>query len=496
MGQGHGRRDRSGVRVLALDVGTSSVRALVADERGRPLPEMVARRPTELLGRDGGTAELDAEAVVALTADCIDELHEAGHLDGVAAVGMSCLWHALVGVDAGNRPLTPIYTWADTRATSAAVRLRERLRDPDAYRRRTGAMPHNTYWTAKLAWLADRDGPRPRRWLGLSELLTAELLGDASASVSMASGTGLLDLAANDWDPEALDLAGVRADELPPLAPRGWSGRLGAEGRRRWPALASATWAPAVGDGAAANLGSGCDRLGLAAVTIGTSAAVRTIGGGPDLPLPPSLWRYRVDHDRVITGAAFSGGGNLYEWAREVLRLPDPDDLEAALAKLPPGGQGLTVLPFHAGARPPLDLPAGSGVMAGLSLTTTPEEIVAATLTAPCFGLAAGYEALTAALRGDGASGDEPTLVASGGALLASPWWQRTLAAVLGRPLRVLPEKEASARGAAITALAAAGGEASRPEGARTVEPDPAAVEAERRARTRYETLLGRVEYK
>jgi gluconokinase len=484
-------REEGGVRVLAVDAGTSSVRAVVADAHGRPLPDLVARRQTDLSVAADGRAELDPSAMLDLVGQCLDELHDAGHLDGVTTVGFSCLWHALVGVDDGFKPVTPLFTWADTRATGAAARLRERLADPDAFRRRTGALPHNTYWTAKLAWLGERDAG-PRRWLGLSELLTAELLGDPSASVSMASGTGLLDLTRDDWDPEALDLAGVDPSVLPPLQPRGWTGRLAPAARRRWPALAEATWTPALGDGAAANLGTGCDRPGRAAVTIGTSAAIRVIGGAPDAPLPRTLWRYRVDHDRVITGAALSGGGNLYEWARGVLDLPGEDALEAALAAVPPGANGVTVLPFHAGARAPFDLAAGSGVVAGLSLSTTPVEILAATLAATCFGLAAGYDALATA------GGDELEVAGSGGALLASGWWQRTLANVLGRRVHVLPEKEASARGAALTASAAtdAGGKPERPRGGLMVEPDPAAVDAEREARNRYETLLARLEYK
>jgi len=483
------------VRVLAVDAGTSSVRAVVADAGGRPLPGMVARRQTDLSVGADGRAELDPSAMLDLIGQCLDELHDAGHLDGVTGVGLSCLWHAVVGVDGGFKPVTPLYTWADTRATAAAARLRARVADPDAFRRRTGTLPHNTYWTAKLAWLGERDGAGARRWLGLSELLTAELLGDPSASVSMASGTGLLDLARNDWDPEALDLAGVDPGALPPLAPRGWTGRLAPAARRRWPALAEATWLPALGDGAAANLGTGCDRPGRAAVTIGTSAAIRVIGGAPDAPLPRALWRYRVDHDRVITGAALSGGGNLYEWARAVLDLPGEEALEAALAAVPPGASGVTVLPFHAGARAPLDLAAGSGAVAGLSLSTTPVEILAATLTATCFGLAAGYDALATA-------GGGLAVVGSGGALLASAWWQRTLANVLGTPVHVLPEKEASARGAALAASAAARDDATAEAtdeaavGGRMVEPDGAAVDAEREARNRYETLLARLEYK
>jgi sugar (pentulose or hexulose) kinase len=82
-------------------------------------------------------------------------------------------------------------------------------------------------------------------------------------------------------------------------------------------------------------------------------------------------------------------------------------------------------------------------------------------------------------------------VIASGGAVVASPWWQQTLADVLGRPVRVVDEPEASARGAALLAL----GLTTEPATLRVVEPRPAAVEAQRTARAAHEKLAGRLGY-
>jgi gluconokinase len=474
-------RDPRRGRVLALDLGTSSVRALVTDDQARAQPGVVARRPTTMrLGGDG-RAEMNAEQVVAAVADCIDELHAGGHLDAVELVASACFWHSLLGVDAAGDPVTPLLTWADARAAGLAASLRERT-DQAGLHARTGAPVHATFWTAKLPWLAHATGTRPRSWLGMAEHMLARLLDEPVVSVSMASGTGLLDIVRLGWDDEALRLAGVGRRALPPLAPRGWTGRLAPALRRRWPALAGARWAPPIGDGAAANLGAGCDEPDKAAVTIGTSAALRVVGGPPDAPLRRELWRYRVDEERVITGAAFSGGGNLYDWAVDVLALPGRSALEAALSEVPPGANGVSVLPFHTGSRAPLDLPGGSGVVAALSLATTPPEILAATLEAVCFQLAGGYEALAAAMPAP------PRIIATGGALLASPWWQQVLANVLDRPVALVPVTEASAEGAATLAL---GGRAD-PEVGPTVEPQPRGAAAEHAARARHAALAAR----
>lgn len=473
-------------RVLALDLGTSSVRALVLDGHGVALPGVLARRPTSLEIDDEGRAELGPDEVVAAIGECLDELAAKGELDQVAHVATSCAWHSVIAIDAAGRRQTGALTWADTRAAPLVPELRSRG-DMDRLQAVTGARPHTLYWTVKLPWLASHLSPAPARYLGLAEYVTGALLGDESASPSMASGTGLLELATARWDSQALELAGVDERALPAVAAGGWTGRLGPEGARRWPALAETTWHPATGDGAASNVGAGCVTPDQVAINIGTSAAIRAVEPADQAgPLHRELWRYLVDDHRVVTGAAFSGAGNLYAWLRQVTTLPDEGSVEGDLATVPPGSRGVVVMPYHAGSRPPLDLAAGSGAITGLSLATTPIEILAATLEAVCYRLAAGYEALAATLPA------EPEVVASGGAIVASPWWQQTLADVLGRPVRVVDEPEASARGAALLALALT----TEPATLRVVEPRPDAASAQRSARALHEDLASRLGYR
>jgi len=471
-------------RVLGLDLGTSSVRALVFDERGAAVPGVLARRATHLDISDEGKAELDPDELVGALGECLDELAAGGGLDGVEHVATSCAWHSVIALGADGRRLTGALTWADTRAAPLVAELRSN-RDMDRLQAATGARPHTLYWTVKLPWLARELSPA--RYLGLAEYVTGALLGDPSASPSMASGTGLLELATRAWDAQALELAGVDGSALPEVSPGDWEGRLGTEGARRWPALARATWHPATGDGAASNVGAGCVSPDRVAVNIGTSAAIRAVEEADQAaPLHRELWRYLVDDRHVVSGAAFSGAGNLYAWLRQVTALPEEGSVEEELAKVPPGSRGVVVMPYHAGSRPPLDLAAGSGAITGLSLATTATEILAATLESVCHRLAAGYEALASSM------GREPAVVASGGAIVASPWWQQTLADVLGRPVRVVDEPEASARGAALLAL----GHTTDPATVRVVEPRPDAVEAQRAARALHEDLAARLGYR
>ncbi|PJF41131.1 MAG: carbohydrate kinase, partial [Candidatus Thermofonsia Clade 1 bacterium] len=109
----------------------------------------------------------------------------------------------------------------------------------------------------------------------------------------------------------------------------------------------------AVGDGAAANIGSGAAAHGETALTIGTTAAIRTISteSAPDLPF--GAWRYRVDGQRHLIGGATSEGGNIFQWVREQFRLPETNALEQALLERAPDAHGLTFLPMLGGERAP-----------------------------------------------------------------------------------------------------------------------------------------------
>ncbi|MFV2104222.1 FGGY family carbohydrate kinase [Micromonospora sp. LOL_024] len=436
------------MKILALDLGTSSVRGLVLDGGARPLPGALARRGVVVTVDEAGAGTLDAHQYLACLTECLDELHRQGRLDGVELVATSAQWHSVVPLGADGEPLGPVLTWLDTRAESPATAAGPA--DPDAFHQRTGTWWHRCYWSVRLPWLRARTGSRVARFNGLVEYVLGRLLVEAPMSMSQASGTGLLDLRTLDWDAEASALAEIRGPDLPELAPRDWQGRLSAECARRWPALAEARWVPPLGDGAASNVGSGCVDPTRAAVTVGTSSAVRLMQRMPahaDLPvLPHRLWRYRVDHDHVVTGAAYSSGGNLFAWAERELRLPTGPALDQALAVLPPGGGQPANIRFG-GDRPPGSDPAGLGELRGLSFGTTAVEMLAGLMRGVCDQVVDDLTVLESTV-------DQPAeVVLGGGAMAASPWWRETFATVLApRQVRYGRHPEIGATGAALVA--------------------------------------------
>ncbi|HEY8563297.1 MAG TPA: gluconokinase [Pyrinomonadaceae bacterium] len=455
--------------ILALDIGTSSVRAALYDFRGRVLPETMVKNERVVEITDDGGAQLDAEEALSQVFEAIDDVLEKNDalIEQIEYVAMSCFWHSLVGVDREGHATTPVYTWAETRPANYVQTLRDELNETGIHNR-TGARFHSSFWTAKLLWLREEfpdDFAKTAKWLSFSDLAAERLLRDYATSVSMASGTGIFDIRRNDWDDELLDFLKIRRDQLPRIAeddetfripqtvaPDG-SAHSSSPRSKRWEKLRrSAKCFLAIGDGAANNIGAGCVRQEKAALMVGTSGAMRVAFRG-DVPekIPSGLWCYRIDRTRVIAGGALSDGGGLFRWLKDNLKLDEEDDhIEREIAKRRPDAHGLTFLPFLAGERSTGYHETASGAILGLKSATDAIDIVQAALESVAYRFAEIYDQLNDVLK-------IKEVIASGGALRASPVWTQILCDVLASKMSLPDTREASSRGAVLLALESIG---------------------------------------
>ncbi len=445
--------------ILALDIGTSSTRALLFDATGNTVPNVLAQRPYQLRITNEGEVSVDPDALVAVVRQTIyDSLEMAGPLaHHIGAVAIDTFWHSIMGVDADNCPLTPLIIWEDTRPHQAALELREQL-DEAAIHARTGARFHASYWPAKLRWLATQ-APDPfarvAQWLSFGEYLYRHFLGRSVCSLSMASGTGMLHTHARAWDTELMYVLGVRPEQLPPLGDLYESVQgLTAEYTSAWPALCNVPWFPAIGDGAAACVGSGCASMENWSITIGTSSAIRVVVPLEEVNPPMGLWLYLIDARRAVLGGALSEGGNMLYWLDSILKLPSLADAESLVAALQPDGHGLTVLPFLSGERS-LGWHANARMtISGMQAHTSPADLLRAGMESLAYQLDAVFGQVCHTLqRGRTA----PRVIGSGGALLGSTTLGQIVADTLGVPVYPSLDHEASARGAALLALEAMG---------------------------------------
>lgn len=445
--------------VLALDVGTSSTRTLLFDATGARVPDVGSQHTYQLTTSNEGEVSVDVEMLADVVAQTIDEaLKAAGErAQQIGAVAMDTFWHGLIGIDSFGRPITPLITWEDTRPYHSAIALRQQL-DERAVHDRTGARFHASYWPAKLHWLAAQQPEtfsRVAHWLSFGEYLQRKFLGKSVCSLSMASGTGMLVTRGGVWDRELMDVLHVKPEQMSQLGDvRDSVQGLTAEYATRWPALHNVPWFPALGDGATACIGSGCTNQENWSLTIGTSSAMRVVVP-PDLVVPPpGLWLYLVDGKRGVLGGALTEGGNLLAWLNKMLKMPALKEAEPLIADLPPDEHGLTILPFLGGERSLGWHAEARMTISGLSLHTSPEELLRAGMEALAYQLSAVYEQLHTVLKMEEKA---PRLIGSGGALLSSTLLRSIVADTLDASLYPSRDTEASARGAALLALEALG---------------------------------------
>jgi gluconokinase len=418
--------------VLAIDLGTSSVRAGLFDVRGKRVPGTIAQRIYTLKTARDGKAELDPFDVLRQTKACIKEATAGWHT--ISAVGMSCFWHSLLGTDGQGNPLTPIYTWADSRCSEDAARLREELGEREVHAE-TGCMVRSSFWPAKLRWLQRTDRARFRRvryWMSPGEWVQWRLAGESRCAFGMATATGLFNPTSLDWSARLLEACNFSADRMLSVGdePADWRG---------------IPWYPAIGDGAASNLGSGATEGGRGAINVGTSAALRVMREGPVAEAPFGLFAYRVDARRYLVGGAVSNAGNLHAWCLRELRLNDNSAaIEKALSERPSPEHGLTVLPFWSAERAPTWDENAQGAILGLRQSTSALDLLQA--------ITEGFYHRLGMIAEMVAGDEQPKWIVAGG-ILKSKSALRRLANVMGRSIYANPEPEASLRGAAVFAI-------------------------------------------
>lgn len=440
--------------VLAIDIGSSSVRAILCDTSARPIPGARAVLQHEFDTFPAGAAVTNALELRRKVEKCIDDVLAHPAADGILGVGIAAFTSSLVGVDRSGHPITPVVTYADTRSASDVEDLAQQI-DVIRTLQRTGCRNHSTYLPGRLRWLRRTDPLTylaVDRWLDIGAYLFNCWFGQPVTSYSLASWSGLLNREKLSWDEEWLAILELREDSLPLL---GDYDDLVMELRDdyagRWPELRRTSFCRAISDGAAANVGSGgVDREHIV-LTVGTTAAVRVITDESVPELPAGLWGYRLDSSYHVIGGATFEGGNIFHWATRVLAVPADAELESLLQKRKPGVHGLSFLPLLAGERSPGWLASATGAILGLRLSTDGIDILQAALE----GVAIRLSLTLNQLRPIAAA--SATLMAGGGALTASLAWTQMIADACDCTLHIVREKDVTARGTAIMVLRALG---------------------------------------
>jgi len=442
------------VVVIGVDIGTTSTKAVAFDTAGH---ELAARS----IGYDlhepaPGRAEQDPDEIVAAVLGTVRQLTEELTVK-VAALSFSSAMHSLIGLDPDGRPVTASITWADSRASLQAERVRASSGGL-ALHRRTGTPVHPMAPLSKLIWFHEQEPKlceQVGHWVGIKEYVLLRLCEALVMDHSIASGSGLMDIQTLAWDSQALQLAGITAEQLPELV----ATTTILPGLT--PAAAEATGLPqdtpvvvGAGDGPLANLGLGAVAPGVAACSIGTSGALRVMVEHAAVDPLGGVFCYALTEDRWVVGGAINNGGVVLQWTGEAL-APDlgeksEEELLALAGTAPVGSGGLIMLPYLLSERAPhwSSLPRGAYI--GLTHEHRREHLIRAALEGVCQQLALVLHSMRAA-------GNEIRQVRATGGFARSPLWRQMLADALGMEIQFPAGHEGSSFGAALLGMQALG---------------------------------------
>ncbi len=442
---------------LGLDIGTSSVKALLIDADQRVLAAgnaaLVVDRPRPLW------SEQDPQAWWLATIDAVGQVRAAAPdaWRGLSGVGLSGQMHGATLLDGAGRVLRPAILWNDGRSGAECRELMDSMPD---FTRRCGNIAMPGFTAPKLAWVRRHE---PEIFKATAHVLLPKdyvrwrLTGAMVSDMSDAAGTLWLDVGARAWDDTLLAATGLSRANMPDLVEgSAVSAILSAEIAAEW-GVPAVPVAGGGGDNAASAVGIGAVRAGQGFLSLGTSGVIFAVTdrfvSDPERTLHafchalPGRWHGMAVHLSAaaslewisrIVGASNDIGGILRRveaWAA------DPAQREHAPI----------FLPYLSGERTPHNDPEASGLFAGLRAEHGPEALVYAVLQGVAFAFADGQEVL----RDAGARLDSCLLVGGGA---RSPFWGQLLADVLGLKL-LLPAgaETGAALGAARLGMLAAG---------------------------------------
>lgn len=426
------------MRIVAIDQGTTSTRALVFEDG--LAPRLAASFRQRQYYARAGWVEQDPLEILAHVRACLEAAGPADAI-GIANQGESCLaWDAVT-----LEPLHPIIVWQDRRTAAEVEAMRARGLEP--WVRARSGLPLDSYFSAsKLAWLIGHaPGAKAalkagRLRLGTSETFLIEhLTGVHATDPTTASRTGLMNIATLEWDQPLCEAFGVPIEVLAPIRPT--TGPFG--DHRGAPVTAS------VVDQQAALFGHGCREPGDAKITFGTGAFALAISGEtPPAPRDDGListvaWRTPRGTRYALEGGVHDAGGAV-EWALRIGLIDEPATLNAFSA--PPAiGRGLAFVPALSGLACPQWDPRATGLWIGMTMATTRSDLRQAILEGVALQTRDVIEQLDRRVGLRGA-------IAVDGGLSASDYFLGFLAEVTGMTVVRGDSAELTAQGCALLA--------------------------------------------
>lgn len=437
---------------VGIDIGTGSTKAIAVTIEGIKVKSCQYYYDVNI--PKPGWNEQDPEQIFSAFKKCMATIIK-NNDNPPLAVSLSCAMHSVICVDMAGKPLYPMITWADSRSEEIAQQLRQSPIGESIYKT-TGTPIHAMSPLCKLIWLRENEPDlfnATFKFISIKEYIWFHLFKEYSIDYSIASATGLFDIAALNWSNEACILAGIKPDKLSkPVNTnycKNWSETiLAGKIRKAW----NIKFVIGASDGCCANKGSFISPDGTASLTIGTSGAVRITSNKPIYNFQSMTFNYLLDEERFVCGGAVNNGGIALKWListfldKQKLKEKDYENAFNQIAGVKPGSDGLIFLPYLYGERAPIWNSHTSGVYFNIKPAHTKAHFLRAGLEGICFAL---YDVLNSL---EDASELINKINISGG-FISSTVWTKMLADITNKKLAIVQPEDSSAMGAIYIAM-------------------------------------------
>jgi xylulokinase len=461
---------------IGIDLGTSSVKSLLMDEKGVILNTVSMEYP--LYFPKSGWSEQDPEDWFEKTMESIKKLTEDIDKKKVAGISFGGQMHGLVTLDKDDNVIRRAILWNDGRAEKETQYLNTVI-GKDVLSERTANIAFAGFTAPKILWMKENE---PELFKKINKImlpkdyLAYRLSGTFATDMSDASGMLLLDVKNRKWSEEMLKLCGIKEEMLPKLFESyEVIGNIKSEVADELGFSKDVKVIAGAGDNAAAAVGTGTVGEGKCNISLGTSGTVFISSEKFGVDSNNALHSFaHADGYYHLMGCMLSAASCNKWWSDDILKTTDYAAEQKSIEKL--GENDVFFLPYLMGERSPHNDPNAKAAFIGMRMDTTREEMTQAVLEGVAFGLRDSVE--VARELGIKITHSK---ICGGGA--KSRLWKTIIANVMNITLEVPTVEEGPGLGAAI--LAAVGcGEYKDVQTAvdsiisikETIEPDPVLV--------------------
>lgn len=447
--------------VLAIDLGTSSVRAMIADEQGNIVCKEQIKYDVIVVSKYMQEQNPDEiyEHFIAVAKSCIEN----AHIDTrqIKAIAFSSQMYNIFPVDLQGRPLYNMILWSDSRSEEQAERL-AMIYGKNYLYESTGCPLNSMYPLSKIMWLRENEEETVKKtykFISIKEYILAKMTGKYIVDYSMASSTGIFNIHTLQWDNKALGMLALEKEQFSePVSGLECFAFTNSELRNKLELLEDIQVVSAGGDGPLANIGSAAYDEGCINVDLGTSGAARVITHNCVVDAEQRMWTYAVTENSWVYGGILSNAGNGYHWLiRNIAEFAYAKSLEEIyevvdkkVLKLPPAQDSLLFIPYLIKCRSPYWDDKVKATIYGLTHEHTFVDIVKSYLESIGFDLFSLVNIINEQVR------VLPRIILTGGLAKSSIICQ-LLADILGKEIVTLQSSEGSIMGAAIFGLKAVG---------------------------------------